>query len=57
MLGIWYSTGSSTVMIFLTPSSTSSSAAESVVDLPDPVGPLTSTMPLLARIQPRNIAR
>ena len=57
MLGIWYSTGSSTVMIFLMPSSVSSSAAESVVDFPDPVGPVTSTMPLLAWSQLRNMAR
>ena len=57
MFGIWYSMGSSTVMILWTPSSTSSKALAKVVDLPDPVGPVTSTMPLLARSQPRNISR
>ena len=57
MLGIWYSTGSSTVMIFFTPSSTSSKAAARVVDLPEPVGPVTSAMPLLVANHARNIRK
>src|SRR3546814_19735869 len=45
MAGNWNTTGSSTVMIFFRPSLVAASAAYSVVDLPDPVGPVTSTMP------------
>src|SRR6218665_1524069 len=41
----WYSTGSSTVMIFCSPASILVNAAYSVVVLPEPVGPVTSKMP------------
>jgi len=40
-----YSTGSSTVMMFCCRASRRDSAAYSVVVLPEPVGPVTSTMP------------
>ena len=42
-----YSIGSSTVMVFRLTSLSSLIAAYSVVDLPDPVGPVTGTMPLV----------
>ena len=41
----WYSTGSSMVMMFLSIELTALSAAYRVVDLPEPVGPVTSTAP------------
>ena len=41
----WYSTGSSIVMMFFSTVLSSVSAAYSVVDLPEPVGPVTSTAP------------
>ena len=41
----WYSTGSSTVQTFRSTPRSTSSAAYSVVLLPDPVGPVTSTIP------------
>ena len=40
-----YSTGSSTVMTLIAGLATVRSAVYSVVDLPEPVGPVTSTMP------------
>ncbi|MNZ30176.1 hypothetical protein D3C78_474360 [compost metagenome] len=43
--GSWYSTGSSMVMILSTPWLISVIMAYSVVVLPLPVGPVTSTMP------------
>ena len=43
--GSWYSTGSSIVMIFSCPVFTSDSTAYSVVVLPLPVGPVTSSSP------------
>ncbi|MNT26758.1 hypothetical protein D3C72_1623520 [compost metagenome] len=45
MPGSWYSTGSSMVMIFSRPLWISVSAAYRVVVLPEPVGPVTSSMP------------
>ena len=42
---IWYSTGSSMVISLSSSLLISFSAAYSVVVLPDPVGPVTSTMP------------
>jgi len=42
---IWYSTGSSIVMILSSSFLISLSAAYSVVVLPEPVGPVTSTIP------------
>ena len=42
---IWYSTGSSTVMIFLSGVLIWPRQAYSVVVLPEPVGPVTSTTP------------
>ena len=45
MPGSWYSTGSSMVMIFSRPLWISGSAAYRVVVLPEPVGPVTSSMP------------
>jgi hypothetical protein len=45
MPDIWYSIGSSTVMMFLSGEFTRCSEAYSVVDLPEPVGPVTSRMP------------
>ena len=42
---IWYSTGSSIVMIPFSGLLSSVSAAYSVVDFPEPVGPVTSTAP------------
>jgi hypothetical protein len=44
-VGSWYSTGSSMVMILSCPVLISESAAYSVVVLPLPVGPVTSSMP------------
>jgi hypothetical protein len=41
----WYSTGSSIVMMFFSAEFSSPSAAYSDVDLPEPVGPVTSTAP------------
>jgi hypothetical protein len=41
----WYSTGSSIVMMFLSTVLSWLSAAYSDVDLPEPVGPVTSTAP------------
>ena len=41
----WYSTGSSIVMILSSSLLISERAAYSVVVLPEPVGPVTSTMP------------
>ena len=52
LTGVWpmpsmaYSTGSSTVRMLRWPSLRAASAAYSVVVLPEPVGPVTSTMPL-----------
>ena len=43
--GIWYSTGSSIVMMFSSSLFSSCSAEYSVVDLPEPVGPVTRTAP------------
>ena len=43
--GSRYSTGSSTVMMLTSGLLISVSVAYSVVDLPEPVGPVTSTMP------------
>ena len=43
--GSRYSTGSSTVMMLTSGLLISASVAYSVVDLPEPVGPVTSTMP------------
>ena len=45
MPGIRYSTGSSTVMTFLSGVETMLSVAYSVVDFPEPVGPVTSIIP------------
>jgi hypothetical protein len=45
MSGIWYSTGSSMVMILSSGVAISESAAYSVVVLPEPVGPVTTTIP------------
>ena len=50
MPGRRYSTGSSTVMIFFSTVLSSASAAYSVVVLPLPVGPVTSTMALVRRM-------
>ena len=47
---IWYSTGSSMVMILSSSFLISLSAAYSVVVLPDPVGPVTSTIPYGSRM-------
>ena len=41
----WYSTGSSTVMTFLVSSLTMLRVAYSVVDFPEPVGPVTRMVP------------
>jgi hypothetical protein len=46
-----YSTGSSTVMILRLRSLANSSAVYKVVLLPEPVGPVTSTMPLASWVQ------
>ena len=45
---ISYSTGSSTVMMFFSGVFSICSAAYSVVDLPEPVGPVTSTAPCVS---------
>ncbi len=45
---ILYSTGSSTVITFLLASFNSFNIAYSDVDLPEPVGPVTKTIPFLA---------
>jgi hypothetical protein len=45
MPGSWYSTGSSMVMILSSTVLISDRQAYSVVVLPEPVGPVTSTMP------------
>ena len=45
MPSIWYSTGSSTVMIFTSGVLSFASAVYSVVVLPEPVGPVTSMIP------------
>jgi hypothetical protein len=45
MPGSRYSTGSSTVMMLTSGLFTTLSVAYSVVDLPDPVGPVTRIMP------------
>jgi hypothetical protein len=45
MPSIWYSTGSSTVMILTSGVLSLLSAVYSVVVLPEPVGPVTSRMP------------
>ena len=42
---IWYSTGSSIVMMFFSGVFSSISAPYSEVDLPEPVGPVASTAP------------
>ncbi len=57
MRGSWNSTGSSTVMIFFMPSSAAASVAYRVVDLPEPVGPVTSRMPWASRLQAPSRAR
>ena len=44
---IWYSIGSSMVMMFFSLELTRFSEAYSVVDLPLPVGPVTRMMPLV----------
>ncbi len=43
--GIWYSTGSSMVMMFVRSERTAVSAEQSVVVFPDPVGPTTRIIP------------
>ena len=45
MPSTWYSTGSSIVMMFFSGVLSMPSAAYSDVDLPEPVGPVTSTAP------------
>lgn len=45
MPSIWYSTGSSTVMIFTSEVLSWLNAVYSVVVLPEPVGPVTSMVP------------
>ena len=45
MPGIWYSTGSSIVMMFFSGVLAPTARAYSEVDLPEPVGPVTSTAP------------
>jgi hypothetical protein len=51
---MWYSTGSSAVMILTSGRLSSESAAYSVVVFPEPVGPVTSTMPFGRLIARRN---
>ena len=51
-----YSTGSSTVMIFTSGSLASASIAYRVVVLPEPVGPVTSTIPCGRRVRARSVA-
>ncbi len=52
-----YSTGSSVVMILSSILFNSLSAAYSVVVFPEPVGPVTSTMPLGRLMTLRNIGK
>ena len=54
---ISYSTGSSTVMMFLSGEFSTCRAAYSVVDLPDPVGPVTSTAPCASRNARSKVSR
>ena len=56
MPGSWYSTGSSIVMIFSRPLWISVSAAYKVVVLPEPVGPVTSSMPYASCASMRSVA-
>ncbi len=57
MPSIWYSTGSSTVMIFTSAVLSWLSAVYSVVVLPEPVGPVTSRMPCGCSSTLRNCGR
>ena len=57
MPGSWYSTGSSIVMMFLSIELIEFSAEYRVVDLPEPVGPVTSVAPCALRKPDSNRSR